>query len=130
MAGQQGGGVDRGAAWTEFLRMMRWIALAGVLMVIGSLVYIGHSEELTTAVVLTTVGGVFLSVLLGCGLFAAAFFSSKSGHDDAVTGATNGHPAHSERSRRDATSQCNSAARGPEADEIAACAARGFCSRC
>jgi len=31
---------------------------------------------------------VFLSTLLGCGLFAAAFFSDKSGHDADVSGAT------------------------------------------
>jgi hypothetical protein len=31
---------------------------------------------------------VFFSVLLGCGLFAAAFFSSKSGYDQNVTDIT------------------------------------------
>ncbi len=34
------------------------------------------------AVVIGTIAGVFLSITLGCGLFAAAFFSDKSGHDE------------------------------------------------
>jgi hypothetical protein len=38
--------------------------------------------------VIATILGVFISVVLGCGLFALAFFSDKSGHDDDVTGAT------------------------------------------
>jgi hypothetical protein len=36
--------------------------------------------------VVATIAGVFFSVLLGCGLFAAAFYSDKSGHDEAATG--------------------------------------------
>jgi hypothetical protein len=38
--------------------------------------------------VIATVLGVFVSVLLGCGLFALAFFSDKSGHDDEVNDST------------------------------------------
>jgi hypothetical protein len=38
--------------------------------------------------VAATIAGVFLSVVVGCGLFAAAFFSDQSGHDDEVTDAT------------------------------------------
>jgi hypothetical protein len=38
--------------------------------------------------VLATIAGVFLSVVIGCGLFAAAFFSDQSGHDRDVTDAT------------------------------------------
>jgi hypothetical protein len=38
--------------------------------------------------VVATILGVFLSMVLGCGLFALAFFSDKSGHDDVVTDAT------------------------------------------
>jgi hypothetical protein len=38
--------------------------------------------------VIATVVGVFFSVILGCGLFAAAFFSDKSGHDQSVSEAT------------------------------------------
>lgn len=87
-AGRTGGAAGRDSAWAQFLRTMRLIALIGVAMVAGSLFYISRFGELTTAAVLATVGGVLLSVLLGCGLFAAAFFSDRSGHDDAVTRAT------------------------------------------
>jgi hypothetical protein len=38
--------------------------------------------------IIATTLGVFFSVLLGCGLFAAAFFSDKSGHDQSVSDAT------------------------------------------
>jgi len=45
----------------------------------------GHQAK---AAALATTLGVFFSVLLGCGLFAAAFFSDKSGHDRNVTDAS------------------------------------------
>ena len=44
--------------------------------------------ELTTHMVVATIAGVFFSTLLGCGLFAAAFYSDKSGYDRNVTDAT------------------------------------------
>ncbi|OJY47950.1 MULTISPECIES: hypothetical protein [unclassified Sphingomonas] len=79
---------NRAKAWTEFRRMITWIALAGVLMVAGALWYLSLYDALYPSAVLATIGGVFLSTLLGCGLFAAAFFSDKSGHDQSVTEAT------------------------------------------
>lgn len=79
---------DRAAAMAEFKRMLIWIGIAGVLMVAGSLWYLSLYTELRLSMVLATIGGVFFSVLLGCGLFAAAFFSDKSGHDQNVTDAT------------------------------------------
>lgn len=79
---------DRAQAFAQFKRMMIWIALAGVLMVIGALWYISRYEPLRLHMVVATVLGVFFSVLLGSGLFAAAFFSDKSGHDRDVTDAT------------------------------------------
>jgi hypothetical protein len=42
----------------------------------------------STHAVIATVLGVFLSVLLGCGLFALAFYSDKSGHDEDVSNTT------------------------------------------
>jgi tellurite resistance-related uncharacterized protein len=84
-------GDDRAAA--EFRRMMMWIALTGVAMVAGALWYLSLFSALTIHVVVATTLGVFFSVLLGSGLFAAAFFSSKSGHDDLVTGATRARPS-------------------------------------
>ena len=82
-------GVDTNdRAWAEFLRSMRWILVAGVLMVAGSIWYLSLYSALTVNMVVATTLGVFLSMLLGCGLFAAAFFSAKSGHDQEVTDTT------------------------------------------
>lgn len=75
--------------------MILWIALAGVAMVAGALWYISLYEPLRLHMVIATTLGVFFSVLLGAGLFAAAFFSDKSGLDQKVTDVTK-----SERDRR------------------------------
>ena len=74
---------------------MKWIAVISVLMVAGALTYLYRTSSLDVNTVVATTLGVFLSVLLGCGLFAAAFFSDKSGHDQSVTDAT-----RSERDRK------------------------------
>ena len=79
---------SRERARSDFIRMVIWIAVAGVLMVIGALWYLSLDGPLRLHMVIATVAGVFVSVLLGCGLFAAAFFSEKSGHDQDVTDAT------------------------------------------
>ena len=75
--------VGRRSAQTE-----QFETLAGLLMVAGALVYLGATGALTLHTVVATVLGVFFSVLLGCGLFAAAFFSDKSGIDQDVANAT------------------------------------------
>jgi uncharacterized membrane protein HdeD (DUF308 family) len=79
---------DRRSAIAEFRHMLGWIALAAVLMVILALWYISLFEPLRLHVVIATVLGVFFSVMLGSGLFAAAFYSDKSGHDRQVDDAT------------------------------------------
>ena len=79
---------DRAQAKAEFIRIMKWILLAAVLMVAAALIYLHASGDLSLHLVVATVLGVFFSVLLGCGLFAAAFFSDKSGHDQEVADAT------------------------------------------
>jgi len=78
----------RNKASREFRRMMKWIVLIAVLMVIGALFFVGSQTELTVHVAMATILGVFFSMLLGTGLFALAFFSDKSGHDDIVTDST------------------------------------------
>ena len=65
----------------EFRRILGWIALVAVLMVGGALVFLALTGELTLHMAIATIAGVFLSTVLGCGLFALAFFSDKSGHD-------------------------------------------------
>jgi uncharacterized membrane protein len=72
----------------EFRRMVKWIAIAAVLMVIGALAFLAAMDALTIHAVIATILGVFFSVVLGCGLFALAFFSDKSGHDENVSNAT------------------------------------------
>jgi hypothetical protein len=79
---------DRAQAKAEFLRILKWILAAAVVMVAGALFYLNSSGDLTLHTAVATVLGVFFSVLLGCGLFAAAFFSDKSGLDQEVTDAT------------------------------------------
>lgn len=78
----------RAEAKTQFIRMIAWIAGIGVVMVVGALSYLAATGDLSLHMVVATTGGVFLSVLLGCGLFAASFFSDKSGHDQSVSDAT------------------------------------------
>ena len=79
---------QRARAKAEFARIMKWILLAAVLMVAGALAYLRATGELTLHTVVATIFGVFFSVLLGCGLFAAAFFSSKSGLDQDIADST------------------------------------------
>ena len=79
---------DHAQAKAEFVRIIKWILLAAVLMVAGALIYLRAMGALTLHTVVATILGVFFSVLLGCGLFAAAFFSDKSGIDQDVADAT------------------------------------------
>jgi hypothetical protein len=65
--------------------MLRWIVAIGVLMVLAALFVLYRQGLARPAVVIGTIAGVFFSVTLGCGLFAAAFFSDKSGHDEAAS---------------------------------------------
>ncbi len=79
---------EKEQALAEFRRIMKWILLAAALMVAGALFYLGSTGDLALHTVIATILGVVFSVLLGCGLFAAAFFSSKSGLDQDVTDST------------------------------------------
>jgi hypothetical protein len=79
---------DRQQAAAEFRRMLKWIIAAAVIMVALALTYLKLTSTLSATMVIATILGVFFSVLLGCGLFAASFFSDKSGHDQSVSDAT------------------------------------------
>ena len=79
---------NRQTAIADFKRIMKWIAVIAVLMVLGALSYLQLFSTLDTTTVIATTLGVFFSVLLGCGLLAAAFFSDKSGIDQQVTDVT------------------------------------------
>lgn len=86
---------EREKAIAEFRRIIKWIIVIAVLMVAGALTYLYLTSTLDVNTVIATTLGVFFSVLLGCGLFAAAFFSNKSGIDQDVTDVT-----RSERAKR------------------------------
>jgi len=68
--------------------MIKWILVIALIMVGGALAYLELTSSLTLNMAVATILGVFFSVLLGCGLFAASFFSDKSGHDQSVSDAT------------------------------------------
>ena len=68
----------------EFRRMMKWIVAIAVVMVAGALTFEATQGPLYVHMVVATILGVFFSMVLGCGLFALAFFSDKSGHDEVV----------------------------------------------
>ncbi len=89
----------RQTAIAEFKRIMKWIAVIAVLMVLGALTYLQLFSTLDTATVVATTLGVFFSVLLGCGLFAAAFFSDKSGLDQEVTNVTRSEQNRARRNK-------------------------------
>lgn len=80
--------MSRRSASADFRRIIGWIAAIAVLVVIGALWYLSQTGGLSVHMAIATIAGVFFSVLLGCGLFAAAFYSDKSGHDRDVTDAT------------------------------------------
>lgn len=86
---------DRQKAIAEFKRIMVIIAVIAVLMVAAALTYLHFTSTLDASTVIATTLGVFFATLLGCGLFAAAFFSDKSGHDRQVDEAS-----RSEREKR------------------------------
>jgi uncharacterized oligopeptide transporter (OPT) family protein len=79
---------ERQQAIAEFRRIIKWIVLVAVVMVAVALLYLHLTGDLDANMVIATTLGVFFSVVLGCGLFAAAFFSAKSGVDEEVADAT------------------------------------------
>jgi hypothetical protein len=67
---------------------MKWIGAVAVLTVAAALSYLRLFGPLDADTAIATSLGVFFSILVGCGLFAAAFFSDKSGLDQQVTDVT------------------------------------------
>lgn len=80
----------REQARRDFKRMLLVILAISVAMVFAVLWWMSTQGELKLHMIIATIVGVFVSVLLGTGLMALAFFSDKSGHDDDVTDATRG----------------------------------------
>lgn len=74
------------SAWARYKKLMRWMALAAVVMVVLALIYLrATSATMPLGMVLATIGGVGLSMLVGTGLMGLVYFSSNSGHDETAT---------------------------------------------
>jgi uncharacterized membrane protein len=67
---------------------MTLILVLSVAVVVAGLVVLWAMDAWSLHAVIATVLGLFLSTMLGAGLFALAFFSDKSGHDDEASNAT------------------------------------------
>ncbi len=67
-----------------FRRLIGYLVVAGAAMVAAALYYLSTYGPLTTTLVIAVAGGVFVSIVLGGGLMAMGFYSSNSGHDEAV----------------------------------------------
>ena len=75
--------VDRASIWQRFRRMMGWMAVAAVIAVLLALIYLkSFGEPVSLHMQIATILGVGLTVLVGTGLMALVFLSSRSGHDD------------------------------------------------
>lgn len=69
-------------AWNRFRRLMRWMALGGVLCVLavlGLLYWIDTPMPLH--MIIATSAGVWCTFMLGTGLMSLLFLSSGTGHD-------------------------------------------------
>jgi hypothetical protein len=70
-------------AWARYKQMMKWMALAAVVTVLLSLIYLKSSgEPVPIHMLIATIAGVGLTVLVGTALMGLIFLSNRSGHDD------------------------------------------------
>ncbi|MEO7179083.1 MAG: hypothetical protein ABIW83_09580 [Allosphingosinicella sp.] len=74
-------------AWSRYIRMMKWMALAAAVAAGLAVAYLeATSEAMPWQMVLATIAGVGLSVLLGTALMGLVFLSDRTGHDEAASG--------------------------------------------
>ena len=74
-------------AWSRYRNMMKWMTLAAAIAAGLAVAYLkATSDAMPWQMVLATIGGVFLSVLLGTALMGLVFLSDRSGHDEAASG--------------------------------------------
>jgi predicted anti-sigma-YlaC factor YlaD len=72
-------------AWRRFRRIMRWMALGGLLCVGIALLGLRlTSGPMPIHMIIATIIGVWLTFMLGTGLMALVFLSSGTGHDEQV----------------------------------------------
>ena len=75
------------AAWARYWKIMRWMALAAVVTILLSLIYLkSFGDPVPIHMLIATIAGVGLTMLVGTGLMGLIFLSSRSGADDAAGG--------------------------------------------
>jgi uncharacterized membrane protein len=92
------------AAWARYKKMMKWMALAAVVTVLLSLIYLkSFGDPVPVHMMIATIAGVGLTVLVGTGLMGLIFLSNRSGHDDDAHrgGASMGTPDEAGRRQDD-----------------------------
>lgn len=71
------------AAWRRYRRLMSWMALAALLTVLLSLLYLWLTAgPIPLHMAVATILGVGFTVLVGTGLMGLVFLSNRSGHDE------------------------------------------------
>ena len=71
------------AAWARYWKIMRWMALASLVTVLLSLIYLkSFGDPVPIHMMIATIAGVGLTMLVGTGLMGLIFLSNRSGHDD------------------------------------------------
>lgn len=70
-------------AWARYKQIMKWMALAAIVAVLLSLIYLkSFGEPVPIHMLIATIAGVGLMVLVGTGLMGLVFLSNRSGHDE------------------------------------------------
>jgi len=71
------------AAWARYWKIMRWMALASIVTILLSLVYLkSFGDPVPIHMMIATIAGVGLTMLVGTGLMSLVFLSNRSGADD------------------------------------------------
>lgn len=72
-------------AWGRFRRLMRWMALGGLLCVGAALLLLRiWTGPMPIHMIIATIAGVWFTFMLGTGLMGLLFLSSGTGHDGQV----------------------------------------------
>lgn len=77
---------ERAGNWAQFRRTMGWMALAAIVSVLLALIWLkSFGDPVPLHMQIATILGVGFTVLVGTGLMALVFLSSRSGHDEEAT---------------------------------------------
>jgi hypothetical protein len=72
---------------------MRWMALAAIVTILLSLIYLkSFGDPVPIHMLIATIAGVGLTMLVGTGLMSLVFLSNRSGADDAAGGGPEDKP--------------------------------------